>query len=1384
LPFEVLPEAPEKPLEPGVDKGTDSPYSIQLAMTLPESNGRPITSCKLRIKGPVWADRPHVVAEWQDLYTIKDGDIETHRHRRLPVEEATDPDFVDIWTHTVIYLEPGAFYQFKFSCTNCMGDSQWSEPSQPIGTAPTVPDRCEAPYCETEEDCTAHTLKLNWKPPHNGGSDLTHYTVHWATNPSFKAVKEVDFIPEAEVTLKNLMPYQWYYVKVSASNGIGQGKFSDLNTNVSDLGCFLTKACVPSPVLNITAELTEDEEVVVRWSKPPCTGGHLITRYRVQASKDRLFNSFEQEVVQKSQRECTFMNLAPDTVFFFEVRAANSVGYSEPSGKPAMVQMRAVPKNKEVPPKIPAAPACSLFANDRGKPMIQVTWACPEMYHHTKGFIYKVGVQTHMILSYNVKIVAGDPTGEDPEEVQVRKDIKQVRDRRTVPKDDGNTCVFPEILYGRHYTASVQAVNEFHCSQWSPMSEGVWSSAGAPDAPFSLTCIERHHTSLLVSWQSPPGNGEDVIAFQVRIKAKRYLGRESAGGKSSDSKRGSSKNSSAAADENSSATDSANADDWSDENSDGDSSSSSASPAKDVKQEPGICVRLETVKYGEAPELVGNDFSPRGRGFEGQECRWELKGLMPGRYYIFEVRAMNAAGFGPWMSSEILRTCPQVPDPPTTCKGQAGVTLNSVTFTWEAPSETGGEEIEGYEVRWTAMDYDRTATADPSLSINYDTMRERCDMGPNQLSYIAEGLLPGQVALPVVRCWNMVGYSNWCKLPMNAAQMKALCTLPTVPSPVGTLPTVSSPVARRPALVKRPAKDHRPYSLTAVWHCPKINGCPIQTFLVRIQQTTSIPWVGNASLGPGKDVKEFTIDYQGSGGGWIDGTQVEVDFVHEDLVAGMPYIFCVRGRSEIGWCEDWGVASLPELAPPDLPLQPAAPRSPWQWPTALEIKWKEPCMSGAAWSGVDARFSRNADMKPLQQVGLEICQQAVIDGDDKLVVSDLPCSTPFYFQLRMQNEVGWSPWSDVTPPFVTKACRPASPENMRCVNPETMLEGVISTTWEAPDNHGAEIFTYELILADSIRVPDFQALVDRINSAADEEEREKDFKAILQSAPIEYTVRPVESFGAALEHLFQGVLGGVTYHAAVRARNSEGASDYSELVTMRTEIMAPEQCPPLVLKKVGQTSLLVEYSLPYDNGDPIVSLEFFWIFVDGPRERHIVQRNMLFGVPDYEQEDREVPSGTLTLKLPVPAPERAKPHSIGGSGQILIQHLDPGAEYNLQVCAINAFGQGPFSEAVRMKCNPGKPDAPDRVRPVALPPPPNPMARGLPPSAGWSDESRAILDPPTVTFHQTDRLQRDEVVKVGGLRRKNSKSSILNALGWRSTSSTEVVRILPEYRER
>ena len=131
---------------------------------------------------------------------------------------------------------------------------------------PTAPDKVTG----VSTSLTTTTVSLNWPAPYDGGSNITSYTVHW-TSPN--AAAQTETVNATTWTSSGFAQKTWYTLKVRATNGEGNGPWSD-TVNAALI------IPVPAKVtgLSVSANSTA---ISASWSEP-ANNGFPITSYTVQ----------------------------------------------------------------------------------------------------------------------------------------------------------------------------------------------------------------------------------------------------------------------------------------------------------------------------------------------------------------------------------------------------------------------------------------------------------------------------------------------------------------------------------------------------------------------------------------------------------------------------------------------------------------------------------------------------------------------------------------------------------------------------------------------------------------------------------------------------------------------------------------------------------------------------------------------------------------------------------------------------------------------------------------------------------------------------------------------------------------------------------------------
>jgi hypothetical protein len=503
------PSRPEKPET--IVQVQQSAFSMVLNLILPEANGRPIKSCRLKRLGPNWPNLK-TTDEFQELDLIEAEDVKVIETKSVqPMDQGGLVKTDIIWQLNMLSLSPGASYQLLACYTNAVGTSEWSEPTEPLFCEPIVPDMVELPYVNDGE-LTPYSITVHWTCPHDNGSEVKHYTLVWSDNKNFAPCAVIEPIKDKVYTIEGLLPKRGYYLKVAAVNTVGQGKFSEVDPK-RNIGYFRTLATVPGSVPRIgLAEKPTHRMVSLTWGVPNDDGGAKIIRFKVRYSRQASFENIEdEEIFEGTARRRGVNNLQPETMYFFQVAAGNSVGFGDYDTIVGPVKTAKATLTMVKPPRPDRPTTVSSTARS-----ITVKWKCPEVFDPKFGFIQS-DTQTHPLSHYHLRI-STDPefSRKDSDLLLYHHDFPQERDRRTVPKEDKNVHTFSDLLPGRVYYAAVQAKNVAGLSEYGPPSFEIETCPEEPSQVVGIHCIEARSDALMLEWPVPDPNGLEIQGCKLR----------------------------------------------------------------------------------------------------------------------------------------------------------------------------------------------------------------------------------------------------------------------------------------------------------------------------------------------------------------------------------------------------------------------------------------------------------------------------------------------------------------------------------------------------------------------------------------------------------------------------------------------------------------------------------------------------------------------------------------------------------------------------------------------------------------------------------------------------------------------------------------------------
>ncbi len=220
---------------------------------------------------------------------------------------------------TISGLTNGTEYMFAVSATNSVGTGPWSAAVHATPMAVAV-----APGMPRSVMVTAGDMELavEWQAPaSDGGSPITGYRLEYSRRGAGAWVAAAHDGVGTSFVISGLTNGTEYSVRVSASNAVGAGSFSE--------PVHATPVAVPGAPTNLMVT-SGDGQLGLVWDAPAEDGGAAITGYWIEYSV-RGSDEWRGLASSGSDTSYTLTGLANGTAYSVRISAMNSVGSGEPS---------------------------------------------------------------------------------------------------------------------------------------------------------------------------------------------------------------------------------------------------------------------------------------------------------------------------------------------------------------------------------------------------------------------------------------------------------------------------------------------------------------------------------------------------------------------------------------------------------------------------------------------------------------------------------------------------------------------------------------------------------------------------------------------------------------------------------------------------------------------------------------------------------------------------------------------------------------------------------------------------------------------------------------------------------------------------------------------
>ena len=547
--------------------------------------------------------------------------------------------------------------------------------------------------------------------------------------------------------------------------------------------------------------------------------------------------------------------------------------------------------------------------------------------------------------------------------------------------------------------------------------------------------------------------------------------------------------------------------------------------------------------------------------------------LLPGTTYQYRVRAVNDADGndtlaeederGPW-SIISSKTTPAVGPiaPILALSGDVPVwvaDVNSITLKWTAPADDlpnrvlgdGGSDITSYEI-WvgSAMLTDSAADDDSDLVNELAALVPTITGVPGtSTEYTNSGLTSDQTYYYRVRARTAVGESPWSEEQSDM----------TEPSTMGS-----------PATMVAPGVNATGSDIRVSWEAPTQGNSPIIRFDIQFQ-----------NAGPVVDADDPGV------GAWADANilmaqPVATSHPHKGLEGGARYYYRIRAVNATGegaWSPVNVDAAAGNVDPraPGVPMLTATPAG----KNEIFLQWTVPADNGndiddydlqrwtqgvgdaaGIWDGAGADLLFTSEDNDTASTGTLFQDTGLVAG------------VTYFYRIRAENNTAEGAWSTLDTVTTVDASTAESattgndvPVRVDWTDFDMVTDGTqaevgtgddaqtITLRWGEPEDGGSDITGYEI--------------------------------QVWNGSTWAFKATP-----AAADTMYKdtGLTPGTLYHYVIRAMNSLGSGPWSDSISATASTAAPD-VPVLTATATGRTTIVLEWTVPYNNGAAIIDYD-------------------------------------------------------------------------------------------------------------------------------------------------------------------------------------------------
>ena len=330
------------------------------------------------------------------------------------------------------------------------------------------------------------------------------------------------------------------------------------------------------------------------------------------------------------------------------------------------------------------------------------------------------------------------------------------------------------------------------------------------------------------------------------------------------------------------------------------------------------CAKIIDAKLQSPHALQDADIEEWTTCYEGPELSCNVQNLLPGRHYVFQVRAFNRVGAGPWFpmvpSSDVLSfitTAPSAPETPAAPMCQPSSSF-SVTISWTEP-DLNGSRITEYRLEMSKVSSDSS----PSFVVIYHG---------SHLNFDAKQLEPATQYQFRLQAVNQAGSSSYSPV--------VLCETPPA-TPAAPLNVCATGLSTSSMLVE--------------WQAPNDHGSPILSYSISLSpgdRTINVPCVPQS---PSPIENEESDERDEEMENQIQEQQ-HFEYTVEDLEPDTIYSVKVQAVNRLGAGQ---FSSLVKGTTPPLPPSPPELEVSEATHNMLRIKWQAVPQASTVIPGTD-----------------------------------------------------------------------------------------------------------------------------------------------------------------------------------------------------------------------------------------------------------------------------------------------------------------------------------------------------------------------------------------------------------------------------------------------